>query len=273
MHGLLRLVACLALTACADPKTPEDDSDSGSSTAPTAGTTVTPDDPTTAGPTTADSTTGTPTTGDSTTGDGVPGVHAGACKPVDGNTCPTGHTCCSDDPAALGALPNYFNPDVVDDQFGPPLFSAENNDLSHWGYCIETGGFPSPLSNGCPVPCDPHWNLEERVLICGGSQCCPFTAVDVNKDCILDPDTGRWRTVNGSDVLLKRSEWGDAHATNQDPQLESCKQLAAGDENAMIDCVRKLAVADRRGYCFSGECPCVEDVCAQKNPDYVPRCQ
>lgn len=272
MHGLLRLVACLALTACIDRTTPEDDSDSGSSTAP--GTTVAPDDPTTAQPTTGDSATGdTADTADSTTADGVPGVHAGACKPVLGNTCPMGHTCCSDDPAALGALPNYFNPDVVDDPFGPPLFSDVNNDRSYWGFCIETGGFPSPLSNGCPVPCDPHWILEDRVLICGGSQCCPFTAVDPSKDCILDPQTSRWRTVNGSDVLLKRSEWGDAHATNQDPQLESCTQLAAGDENAMIDCVGKLGVADRRGYCFSGECPCVEDVCDQKNPDYVPRCQ
>ncbi|PCC70177.1 hypothetical protein SAMN02745121_03502 [Nannocystis exedens] len=271
MHGLLRLVACLALTACADRTPPEDDSDSDGSTAPPVGTTAAPDDPTGDDSASGDTASGDSTAGD--TGGGVPGVHAGACKPVEGNTCPMGHTCCSDDPATIqGLLPNYFDPGTIDDEIGTPLFSADNNDFSDWGFCIETGGFPSPLSNGCPVPCDPRWTLEQRVDICGGSQCCPFTAVDPGKDCILDPDTGRWRTVNGGDILLKRTEWGDAHATNQDPQLESCKLLAGGDQNALTDCVRQLGVADRRGYCFSGECPCVEDLCDQKNPDWVPRC-
>ncbi|WAS93218.1 hypothetical protein [Nannocystis punicea] len=265
MHGLFRVVACLALTACVDRTSPEDDSDSGGSAAPPASTTAMPDDSATGGPT-EDSTAGS-------TGDDVPGAHDGACKPVEGNTCPTGHTCCSDDPATIqGLLPNYFKDGVIDDEVGTPLFSDDNNDLSYWGYCIETGGFPSPLSNGCPVPCNPTWTVERRLQICGGSQCCPFTAVDPAKDCIQDPQSGRWRTVRGADISAKLTGWGTAHATNQDPFADSCKLFAGADQNALLDCISQLGVADQRGYCFTGECPCVEDVCDQKNPDYVPRC-
>lgn len=268
MHGLLRLVPCLALTACIERAPASEDSDSGGSTTSPVSTTAATDDSASGG--TDDSASGG--TDDAAT-DGVSGAHAGPCKPIEGNDCPTGHVCCSDDPATVqGLLPNYFNKGVVDDQIGTPLFSDANNDRSYWGYCIDTSEFVSPLGNGCPVPCNPTWTSEQNSTICGGSRCCPFTAVDPAKDCVVDPDSGRWRTVRGADFLNELTGWGNGHTTHQDPFLESCELLADGDEDARVDCIRQLGVADQRGYCFALDCPCVEDVCDQKNPDYVPRC-
>ncbi|MBZ5709676.1 hypothetical protein [Nannocystis pusilla] len=277
MHGLLRRVSCLlpccVLIGCTDRATPGDTDKDDTTTATTTTTVGTLELPSTTAPTTTDpTTTAAPT---STTGDGVPGVHAGACKPIDGDAgCPAEHVCCSDDPAtSQGRLPNYWQDGKVDDVFGNPLFSSINNELSHWGFCIDVGEFPSPFANGCPVPCNPTWTFEERIIVCGGDAgCCPFTAVDPAKDCIRDPDTGRWRTARGQDVIDKLTPWGAELATNQDPFANSCTKLANGDQAALLDCIRQLGVADQRGYCFTGECPCVEDVCDQKNPDYLPRC-
>lgn len=275
MHGLLRrfscLLPCCVLIACTDRATGDTDNDN-TSTSTTTSTVGTLEVTSTTAPTTTDPTTGpTPT---STTGDGLPGVHAGACKPIDGDVgCPAEHVCCSDDPAtSQGRLPNYWEDGKVDDVFGNPLFSSINNELSHWGFCIDVGEFPSPFANGCPIPCNPTWSEDQLAPICQGSQCCPFTAVDPAKDCILDPDTGRWRTARGQDVIDKLTGWGDELATNQDPFADSCTKLANGDQDALIDCIRQLGVADQRGYCFADPCPCVEDVCDQKNPDWVPRC-
>jgi len=274
MHGLLRRVLaflpCCTLIACVDRTTPGETDSDGPTSSTSSPTTL--EVTSTLGPTTTSPTTTSPTTTDPTTGDGVPGVHAGPCKPIDGDAgCPAEHVCCSDDPAtSQGRLPNYFQDGKVDDVFGSPLFSSINNELSHWGFCIDVGEFPSPFANGCPIPCNPTWSPDQVEQICLGLQCCPFTAVDPDKDCILVD--GRWRTARGQDIIDKLTAWGDVHATNQDPFAESCDLLANGDQDALIDCIRQLTVADQRGYCFALACPCVEDVCDQKNPDWVPRC-
>jgi hypothetical protein len=273
MHGLLRRVLAFvpfcSLIACVDRTTPGETDSDGPTSSTSSPTTL--EVTSTLGPTTTSPTTTTPTTTGSTTDD-VPEVHAGPCKPIDGDAgCPVEHVCCSDDPAtSQGRLPNYFQDGKVDDVFGSPLFSSINNELSHWGFCIDVGEFPSPFANGCPVPCNPTWAPDQVEQICLGSQCCPFTAVDPDKDCILVD--GRWRTARGQDIIDKLTAWGDVHATNQDPFAESCDLLANGDQDALIDCIRQLTVADQRGYCFGFACPCVEDVCDQKNPDWVPRC-
>lgn len=195
--------------------------------------------------------------------------------------CPEGQTCCSDDPATVrGKIPNYFMDGVNNDKYGTPLFSDLNNSLSTQGMCV-TLGFESPLINGCPTPCNPTW--PEAVLneICGPNvQCCQTQELDPAKDCILDGD--RWRAATGKDVLAQRSGWGGQHTTNQDPNATGCKLFATGtpgaepmgkaQEDAFLDCIEQLSVANQRGFCYSFGCPCIEDVCEQKNPDYVSKC-
>jgi len=195
------------------------------------------------------------------------------CTPADLDICPVGQMCCSDDPATLGGRrPNYYMDGRDDAVYGPPLFSDERRIFSHTGYCIDVGEFNSPLAQGCAVPCDPTWDQSTIAEICLGASCCPFTAVDPDKDCVLDEVTQRWRTVRGTDILSGLTAWGDAHATPQDTTLSSCESIAGGDQALLADCIAQLGVADRRGFCYTLDCPCIEDVCAMKNPDYTSRC-
>ncbi len=208
------------------------------------------------------------------TTDGLDTV-AGVCKPV-AASCPADYVCCSDDPATtLGRLPNYFN-GQIDGTYGVPIFSGANNALSYSGQCVDVGGFPSPFTTGCPVPCNPTWAPAQVAEFCGPeATCCPFRALDPIKDCVLDSNTNLWRAVRGSDIPMLTT-WGDKHTTNQDPQGTSCTLFASGgggpvDAAALADCYAQLNVADQRGFC-SATCPCYEDLCDQKNPGWVPRC-
>jgi hypothetical protein len=198
------------------------------------------------------------------------------CSPADDPDCPDGQTCCSDDPATTeGRIPNYFQAGKIDGTYGPPIFSGNNNPLSTSGMCVAVGGFTSPFPNGCPVPCNPTWDDATKADICGAtSKCCQMQELDPNKDCILDGDV--WRAVDGSDIPGK-STWGNLHATNQDPLGANCMVFASGggmfSKPAFDDCVQQLTVADQRGFCYDpSKCPCVEDVCAMKNPGWVPVC-
>ena len=222
-----------------------------------------------------------PTTGDPTEED--PGNPAGVCDPSADSVCPTDYKCCSDDPATIGGkTPNFFNQGVVDDEYGVPIFSGNNNPLSTWGRCVETGGFASPFANGCPVPCNPTWEPARLTEICGtSSTCCSFTQLDPAKDCVIDPDTQRWRAVTGKDIGKNFNgipeSWGDLHTTNQDPYGSNCMLFSSPggvlSQAAFDDCIDQLSVADQRGFCYApDQCPCTEDLCAQKNPDYVAKC-
>lgn len=203
---------------------------------------------------------------------------AGFCSPVAQNpaACPQDYVCCSDDPAATqGRLPNYFNGEE-DEVYGVPIFSGANNALSYSGQCVAVGGFVSPFGSGCPVPCNPTWTAAENQTICGGTAvCCPFQTVDPAKDCVLDPETNKWRSARGSDIPAL-TPWGETHTTNQDPNGTSCNLFATPgggplDLDALTDCYAQLTVADQRGFCYFA-CPCYEDLCDQKNPGYVSRC-
>lgn len=244
----LVLLACIACISCVDRPTP-------------AGTDT---DDTTTDPST-DSDTDEPTTGSQTW------HRFAACQPsADLPGCPMGQTCCSEDPATVGGkLPNYYMDGVNDDKYGTPLFSDINNVLSHWGYCIDTSEFPSPLVNGCAVPCNPTWPADRIAEMCGTASCCQFTELDPERDCVMDGD--RWRTARGTDIPAL-SSWGMTHTTNQDPFAAGCEAFALGDTDVLVDCSNQLTVADQRGFCFSSGCPCVEDVCDMKNPDWKPRC-
>jgi hypothetical protein len=247
-------VALLLVMACTDRKGADTEAEG----------TETGDTSDTGGPT-------TPTTGELEN-------PSGFCSPAAEapGACPADYQCCSDDPATTqGRLPNYFS-GKVDDKYGVPIFSGANNVLSYSGQCVDNGGNPSPLTNGCPVPCNPTWSEAQKAEICGvGSACCSFQTVDPVKDCELDPNTGRWRSARGSDIP-NLSTWGDQHTTNQDPQGASCLIFATGgggilDMEALKDCYMQLTVADQRGFCYVG-CDCTEDLCDMKNPDWKPRC-
>lgn len=227
------------------------------------------------GDTDPSSPTAPPTTGDEETGN-----PAGPCSPaeLEPGDCPTDYVCCSDDPATTqGRIPNYFQSGKIDDKYGAPIFSSNNNVLSYSGQCVEIGGFASPFANDCPVPCNPTWPADIQLEICGvTATCCQFTELDPDKDCVLDPDTNLWRAVTGADIP-SLTTWGTLHTTNQDPQGASCMLFASGggpfDMDAFMDCVAQLTVADQRGFCYDPtQCPCKEDPCAMKNPGWVPRC-
>ena len=210
------------------------------------------------------------------------------CNPskaaADPNTCPEDEVCCSDDPATTGGrLPNYNKMGAVNDTYGVPIFSGDNNSLSASGMCVNTG-FPTPLANGCPVPCNPTWGGPEIADICGpGVSCCQVQELNAGEDptkmvndCVLDPVTNRWRAVVGTDIGTPVTAWGGVHGTNQDPQGANCAVFAAGgtgtpNKDILADCYDQLSVANQRGFCYA-QCPCIEDKCDQKNPGFVPKC-
>ncbi|MCA9660694.1 MAG: hypothetical protein KC486_20295 [Myxococcales bacterium] len=196
------------------------------------------------------------------------------CNPsIGADTCGGDLMCCSDDPAAhQGKLP-AFNGAVVDDVYGVSIFAENNNSLSHSGECVAADAI-DPLLNGCPRPCNPRWEAADVAAICGeGRICCQSRELDPD-DCILDPDTDRWRAATGADIFTNLTTWGSIHPTGQDPQGSSCAIFAGvadpGDPT-YADCLRQLSVADQRGWC-ADSCPCVEDTCELLNDDAVPLC-
>ncbi|MCA9635917.1 MAG: hypothetical protein KC420_07805 [Myxococcales bacterium] len=197
------------------------------------------------------------------------------CAPVDGaDSCPEDYTCCSDDPAAQNGLLPAYRGTPPNDTYGVAIFSEMNNALSAQGMCVQLSGIANPLLNGCPVPCNPTWSTGDISTVCGGVQCCQTEQVNPDKDCIVDPMTGRWRAVTGADILAGLTSWGGLHETNQDPKATGCG-LFAGTTDAgnptFADCLDQLGVANQRGFC-NANCPCVEDLCERKNPDSVPKC-
>ena len=186
------------------------------------------------------------------------------------SACPDEEVCCSDDPATrLGLLPNYTG--TKDAKYGVPIFSGANNPLSVSGMCVKTG-FMTPLPNGCPVPCNPTWEDGNIAAICGvGVACCQVQELDPARDCVMDPVTMKWRAVTGEDIGTPVTKWGGVHATNQDPQGAGCDVFAGGKDDIVADCYDQLSVANQRGFCYEA-CPCIEDVCDQKNLGYVLKC-
>ncbi len=200
------------------------------------------------------------------------------CVPADlTDACPDGYTCCSDDPATAGGkLPAYRMGQESDSKFGVPLFSNNNNPLGTQGMCTDVTEIVNGLpANGCPVPCNPTWAPADIATVCGGVACCQTEELDPMRDCVVDPMTNRWRAVTGADIGVVMGEnWGNAHATNQDPNASGCFAFAGTMDftnPVLADCVAQLSVANQRGFCNAG-CPCVEDRCELLNPDAVPKC-
>jgi hypothetical protein len=192
------------------------------------------------------------------------------CNPTQGTeACPSGFTCCSDDPTTLDGL---------------ALFSGDNNALSSSGMCIRDEVVQSGtagLLNGCPVPCNPKWGTAQTEAICGPSAtalCCQTTALEP-EDCIFDVAQSCFRPVNGTDTaavpgcpeaeLQQRlvatgydaslarcaSDWSrSAHVTHQDPGVSGGSSACNTFTTVGIDfwqCVATLTVADQRGFCLT----------------------
>ena len=225
------------------------------------------------------------------------GITTFRCDPGGDAGCPdkygTGGTyiCCSDDPTALdpadldaAALPSYGGGS------GVPLFSGAQNDFSRWGFCIDTSQVPADAGipdagpgMGCPMPCNPTWSSSDITAVCGtGTSCCATVEIE-EKDCILDPgmgDNGCYRPARGDDITgfggTGATNWsGSAHATHQDPNGKGCQEFANANaaalgidaEDARLACIRKLTVADQRGFCQGAmDCPLA-------NPSYIDACE
>jgi hypothetical protein len=212
--------------------------------------------------------------------------------------CPEGDQCCSDDPAALDLL-HLDGPELPAYEgrggSGIPLFSDDRNDDSSSGMCIGVGSVAPAfaLANGCPIPCNPSWDSDSVDAVCGADTfCCQTLELDAS-DCVFDPaigDDGCWRPARGEDITglggLDATSWSaDAHASPQDPGGHECEAFATGLSDEQLDglgitaddvrltCLRRLGVANQRGFCIGGPgvagCPLAQpsyrDACEQRN--------
>jgi hypothetical protein len=231
----------------------------------------------------------------------IPELYPGRCNPSSARPCPkdeNDYLCCSDDPAALdladldaAALPAYDGRGGDD----TPLFSDARNEASDHGMCIRSGSVAPAfaLFGGCPVPCNPNWDEAAVDAICGdGTFCCQTVELE-SSDCVFDAglgDAGCWRPVRGDDIEglggLDLTTWAPGvHATHQDAGGLECQafvvaltdaELAAAGgsaEDVLQACLRRLGVANQRGYCIGGPgvvgCPLAQptyrDACEQLN--------
>lgn len=190
-------------------------------------------------------------------------------------------SCCSDDPAAVGGLPEYTG----GSSGGTPIFSGSNNGVGTSGMCIRLDDLPAgaglPEAGNCPVPCNPTWSDVEVETVCGGERRCCQTRQLQPEDCIQDDD-GTWRPVTGADILEATSNWApDRHRTHQDPGGLGCASFAGSsdvDDPAFVECLEQLTVADQRGFCQALQpgqaCPAdVEgymNTCEQINAGLIP---
>jgi hypothetical protein len=219
-------------------------------------------------------------------------------SPKPQNRCPEREQCCSDDPAAIDlldldgpGLPAYEGGSGS----GTPLFSADRNHAGFSGLCVEVGAVAPvfALPGGCPVPCNPSWDADSIDAVCGsGVFCCQTLEIEAS-DCVLDPnlgDGGCWRPARGDDIVglggLDATSWSAGeHASHQDPGLQGCVSFVEGLSDAQLDaagvtedevslaCLRRLGVADQRGFCIGGPgvagCPLAQpsyrDACEQLN--------
>ncbi len=210
------------------------------------------------------------------------------CNPSkQGSACPSEYQCCSDDPASQGGgLPGYPGATYSGTT---PIFSDNNNVLSQTGMCIGSGTIPpeaTTLTNGCPIPCNPTWMPEEIATVCGPTaNCCQTQPLNVDLDCVLDPGTGRFRAVQGSDIgqTYTRPDgtpvtinWANgSHDTIQDPDGNGCRIFTADPDPSSatnLECYDQLSAANQRGFCDSRACNCIEDACELLNADPVLKC-
>jgi hypothetical protein len=203
--------------------------------------------------------------------------------------------CCSDDPTALdfGALDAFVTPLYQGGGgVGTPIFSGGNNPLSRSGYCLAEQtpagvGLDEINAQGCRVPCNPTWSSDDVALVCGPlARCCQTVELDP-ADCVLDPTLGNngcFRAVTGMDIqgigTTGLTNWAStAHVTHQDPSGLNCElfvsslplaDLGLTASEVLIECYRRLTVANQRGSCFADA---ELDSCPLAAADYIDACE
>ena len=221
------------------------------------------------------------------------GAVAFRCKPSGDIPCPTGYFCCSDDPAALSvkgsdvsamdSLPG-FNGNAskisATGVFAKPMAAGDQNEEGSSGMCVDLAKYSlgPKLENskaaGCPIPCNPQWDSGDVKTVCGeGASCCQTVEI-VAADCAKDKDTGCYHPATGEDARLQQIEWGKGEKATFQANLCSGYDPKK-DKDAYIACVRRLSVADQRGFCVGGgsegkkTCPLAassyKDACEQLN--------
>ncbi len=203
------------------------------------------------------------------------------CNPRQSDNCPETHTCCSDDPSAVGGvLPAYQNKEIEGDT---PFFSGLNNALGTSGMCVRTGDIPSgsglleAAAANCPIPCNPSWSDSDELAVCGANRVCCQTVELEPEDCVQeDPDDPQsWRPAVGTDIFQNRTNWDRTrHVTHQDAGGEGCSQFSTDNGDPEEDpgyrgCLEQLTVADQRGFCIGLE---MGQGCPTEAPDYVNAC-
>jgi len=210
-------------------------------------------------------------------GGGPPGPlgYPEGCSPIS-DPGVNGYRCCSDDPAAIGgAPPDYQGKNIPNAD--TPYFSGNNNDLSNTGQCVRVTdiagqGLLEMAATDCPIPCNPAWAADIIDDVCGPARVCCQTRELQPEDCIIDPDTGLHRPVNGNDIGASSMWRPSDHATHQDPNGSACLALAGGEvsSSAFQDCVRQLSVADQRGFCMALG---AGQLCPGEQPSYMDACE
>jgi hypothetical protein len=226
------------------------------------------------------------------------------CDPSVDDPCATfgSVSCCSDDPAALDLTESGLEAFVTPSYQGrggegTPLFSGGNNPLSRFGYCLAEETPPTVRlddinAQGCRAACNPTWSTNDIDAVCGPAALCCQTIELEPEDCVLDLELGGagcYRPVTGSDIAgvgsTDLTNWASiAHATHQDPSGLNCEVFVSGlpladlglsGQEVLIECYRRLTVANQRGSCFDATelagCPFAGadyvDACEQLNID------
>ena len=162
--------------------------------------------------------------------------------------------------------------------------------------CVELSKVPAQSAlqdanaTGCPVPCNPSWDSASVGEVCGsGYSCCQTVELEV-EDCTFDPSAQCWRPARGIDILNSEIQdpWSvSTHATHQDPgpvaENGACRVFARGasqqlglvEDDVWKACLKKLTVADQRGFCLADPqglgCP-LDAVDVAGNPVHIDVC-
>lgn len=182
------------------------------------------------------------------------------------------------------ALPNFSDNEVDGESWAEPLFAGENNKFSHSGMCVKLNSDPISIegtaAGGCPIPCNPRWSNENIAKVCGNAKAACCQTVELHeKDCVAEGSSKCRRPATGDDVFasVQLTNWaGDAHVTHQDPGGQECSARYEKNSDPWRACIRRLTVADQRGFCVApidnGNGP-ERAQCPLKKSDYTDACE
>jgi hypothetical protein len=199
------------------------------------------------------------------------------CNPRLTDNCPETHFCCSDDPAAEGgALPDFMGRNI--EGGATPYFAGQNNSIGTSGMCVNRdeipfgAGLQEAAALNCPVPCNPTWDEDSVVAVCGEGRVCCQTVELEPEDCVLPDGSDEYRPVTGADIPELTNWTASSHATHQDPNGSGCALFAgsnSSENEVFTECVASLSVANQRGFCMSLDAGVL---CPTAQAGYVDAC-